>query len=229
MVSPLEFSWTSEMKNLSVYDKWVMKQIESCTVDDMRTHLSKCRSHEDYKIGTMINAKCRNKDTVYTLVAQPAQNVEEVHTRYIHNGKQYEFRPHLHPRDMLGMGVFEGKMINDCMNEFPKEWYEKAIAAKKLSPNVTNVSCNKYKIRARSSLKDWNDSNWIYGDQDTRGWFQWYCRYCMGRRDSDIDIQQMERWRSFGSRFKGMLKRYPDSKKIKQNLLQWSHKQSVQK
>lgn len=217
------------MKNPSTYVKWVSKQTPVCTIDDMVSHLSKCRSQEEFTAGMTIRAKCRNRDISYTIASAPAQNVKDLHTKFVSNGKEYEFRPHLHPRDMLAMGVFEGKMINDCMDEFPREWYEKAILAKKLSPHASDVSCNRYKIKARSSLKDWKESNWIYGDQDTRGWFQWYCRYCMGRRDPDVDNEQMKRWRSFGTRFKGMLKRFPNSKKIKQNLLQWSHVQSLQK
>ena len=30
----------------------------------------------------------------------------------------------------------------------------------------------------------WEDSGWII-EQDPYGWFQWYCRYSMGRRTDD--------------------------------------------
>ena len=102
-----------------------------------------------------------------------------------------EFQPELTPKEMLKLGVFEGHYLTDCQNEFPKDWFEDA----KLSL-MPDVRCNCFGIKSRMSLSLWREKGWIIGP-DPRGWFQWYCRYYLGRRIPDVDVVQIKRWRLF--------------------------------
>lgn len=107
-------------------------------------------------------------------------------------GKDFdpEFKPDLTPQQMLELGVFGGKYMTDCKKEFPKEWFEKA----KLSPEKKNPKLNFFGVDASQPLSEWIRKGWIYKD-DPRGWFQWYCRYYMGRRIPDEDARQIKRWK----------------------------------
>lgn len=100
------------------------------------------------------------------------------------------FRPELTPKQMLQLGVFGGKYMTDCRAEFPKSWFQRA----KLSPRGHDSRLNYFGVKASLSLAEWRRSGWIH-PQDPRGWFQWYCRYYMGRRSRD-DQRQIKRWRA---------------------------------
>ena len=108
-------------------------------------------------------------------------------------GKHFdpEFKPQLTPREMLELGVFGGKYMTDCRNEFPASWYAHAL----LSPERYAPKLNFFRVRASQSLAIWRKNGWIYPD-DPRGWFQWYCRYYMGRRLPQEDARQIKRWKA---------------------------------
>ena len=105
-------------------------------------------------------------------------------------GKNFDpdFNPELTPKEMLKLGVFGGRYMTDCTQEFPKDWF----ASAKLDPNGPDKSLNYFKENASQPLKVWIKKGWIR-PQDPRGWFQWYCRYYMGRRSVDDD-RQIKRW-----------------------------------
>ncbi len=107
-------------------------------------------------------------------------------------GKNFhsEFRPELTPKQMLALGVFGGKYMTDCTQEFPSDWFEKA----KLSPERYDAKLNFFGVTASQPLSVWRKKGWIY-EEDPRGWFQWYCRYFYGRRCID-DERQIKRWRA---------------------------------
>ncbi len=107
-------------------------------------------------------------------------------------GKNFhpEFKPELTPKEMLELGVFGGKYITDCQKEFPKDWYKKA----KLCPEKHDPDLNFFGVNASQPLRVWQQKGWIHPD-DPRGWFQWYCRYYMGRRHPD-DVTQIKRWKA---------------------------------
>ena len=107
-------------------------------------------------------------------------------------GKNFhaDFQPELTPREMLELGVFGGKYLTDCKAEFPASWFRKA----KLSPEGRDAKLNLFRVNASVPLSVWRKKGWIY-HEDPRGWFQWYCRYYMGRRCPD-DERQIRRWRA---------------------------------
>jgi len=133
-----------------------------------------------------------------------------------------DFTPHFSPKQMLEHGVFEGKYCNDCKNEFPADWFANA----KLS-DVADPARNFFSIKSRQPLSIWKEKGWIYGP-DPRGWFQWYCRYYLGRRLPDIDAVQIRRWKGF-ARHAGQIKANCPPGDIfcrprqRQGLLQWAH------
>ncbi len=99
------------------------------------------------------------------------------------------FHPDLSPVELLALGVFGGKYMTDCRVEFPATWFRRA----KLSPERRDPTLNFFGVDASQSLTEWRRKGWIYRG-DPRGWFQWYCRYYMGRRCEDDD-RQIRRWR----------------------------------
>ncbi len=99
------------------------------------------------------------------------------------------FRPQLTPKEMLERGVFGGKYMTDCMAEFPADWFTHA----KLCPEKHDPALNEFGVNASQQLSVWQAKGWIYKD-DPRGWFQWYCRYFMGRRIPEEDDRQIKRW-----------------------------------
>lgn len=103
-----------------------------------------------------------------------------------------EFRPQLSPAEMLHMGVFGGKYLRDCREEFPASWFK---GAKLAAGEHADKKLNYFGVDASTPLSYWKKKGWIHPD-DPRGWFQWYCRYYMGRRMDD-DARQIRRWKAF--------------------------------
>lgn len=101
-----------------------------------------------------------------------------------------DFSPELTPAEMLRIGVFGGKYMTDCTAEFPAGWFEHA----KLCSSRHDPALNCFGVNASQPLSVWREKGWIWRG-DPRGWFQWYCRYYMGRRCED-DERQIKRWRA---------------------------------
>ena len=97
------------------------------------------------------------------------------------------FHPELTPQEMLEMGVFWGKYMTDCRNEFPDDRFTNA----KLSPDKKNPKLNFFKVNASLPLAI-RQEKWRIYPEDPRGRFQRYCRYYMGRRCPD-DERQIKR------------------------------------
>jgi len=108
-------------------------------------------------------------------------------------GKNFdeEFKPDLTPKQMLSLGVFGGKYMTDCKREFPSDWFKRA----KLCHEKHDAKLNFFKINASQPLSVWRKKSWIF-KEDPRGWFQWYCRYFLGRRVPQMDTIQIKRWKA---------------------------------
>ena len=140
-------------------------------------------------------------------------------------GKDFDegFLPELTPKEMLGLGVFEGHYLNDCRGEFPDDWFYGA----KLCVEFRDVRCNLFGVKSRLSLGVWREKGWII-EPDVRGWFQWYCRYYMGRRIDEVDKIQIKRWRAF-KRHRAQIEKnckmfdFECRKKQRQALVQWAY------
>ena len=140
-----------------------------------------------------------------------------------------EFKPYATPGEILALGAFGGKYLNDCLLEFPAEWFWAAGMLGKLSPGGTDIGLNYFQIDSRLPLSAWKEYAWIPSkgsrevpskgtgtkklpgvravlsdaatNPDERGWFQWYCRYWMGRRIPELDHVQIQRWKNFRRHF----------------------------
>lgn len=146
----------------------------------------------------------------YTLVEPEGENLAP------------DFNPYCSPARMLELGVFEGKYLNDCTDEFPARWFEKARLSE-----VPDITLNHFTIKSRQPLSIWRQKGWII-EPDPRGWFQWYCRYYLGRRIDSVDAAQIKRWRGF-ARHAGQIRANCEPGDIfcrrrqRQALLQWAH------
>ena len=133
-----------------------------------------------------------------------------------------DFLPQLSPREMLELGVFGGKYMTDCTAEFPEDWFINA----RLSPEKHDPHINYFRVSASQSLAEWNRKGWIFPD-DPRGWFQWYCRYYLGRRGPDDD-RQIRRWKAMTRHIAQLKKNCPERamdcrRRQRQALLQWAY------
>lgn len=133
-----------------------------------------------------------------------------------------EFKPDLTPKQMLALGVFGGKYLTDCAEEFPRDWFVRA----RLCHERHDPDLNFFGVNASLPLSVWREKGWIY-QHDPRGWFQWYCRYYMGRRCPD-DERQIKRWRAM-NRHVAQLRKHcmprdlACRRKQRQALLNWAY------
>lgn len=132
------------------------------------------------------------------------------------------FAPSYTPEEMLRLGVFEGKYINNIKG-IPSAWKK---IPKVLGPNdPPDPTLNYYGVKSRQPLSVWQKNGWI--KTDANGFFEWMIKYYLGRRLGAEDDWQIGRWNSFVARHQGQLNANPKSKnkdewlKSKQGLLQW--------
>ena len=132
------------------------------------------------------------------------------------------FKPEISPKKMLELGVFGGSYFGSKIKEYPKTWLQKA----KLSKNF-DVNLNRFKVKSGLSREHWMEKGWIF-KEDPLGWFQWYCRFSMGRRIPNIDEIQIKRWKNFKRHVIAINKNCEEGdlscrRKQRQAILQWAY------
>ena len=151
---------------------------------------------------------------VYLLTEAPGENF------------QAGFRPDLTPKQMLALGVFGGKYLTDCADEYPDDWFADA----RLCPARHDPALNCFGVNASQPLSVWRQKGWIHA-ADPRGWFQWYCRYYLGRRGPD-DARQIGRWKAMTRHVAQIKAGCPPGdlscrKRQRQALLHWAYDSRV--
>lgn len=135
----------------------------------------------------------------------------------------HDFTPSYTPEEMLKMGVFEGKYINNIKG-IPGEWKKIPKVLKK--DDEPDPSINYYGVKSRQPLSVWKEKGWIKTDEN--GWFAWYINYWLGRRLGKEDEWQISRWKSFVARHNAQVQskcKKGDKDchtKQRQGLLQWA-------
>lgn len=136
----------------------------------------------------------------------------------------HPFTPHLTPQQMLELGVFGGSYFDTDPGDLPAEWFAKA----KLSDHGFDAELNAFGVAAGQPRDVWLAKGWITPD-DPLGWFQWYCRYTLGRRLDGVDAFQIKRWRAFGARHLPQLRKNCQPGDVfcrprqRQAVLQWAY------
>lgn len=136
------------------------------------------------------------------------------------------FAPQLTPKTMLTMGIFGGWYFDSSHppDDLPPDWFEDA----QLSANGFDPACNYFGVAAGQSRAVWLEKGWIT-PEDPLGWFQWYCRYTLGRRLGGVDAYQIKRWKAFGARHAPQVKKNCEPGDVfcrprqRQALLQWAY------
>ena len=132
------------------------------------------------------------------------------------------FKPELSPKKMLELGVFGGSYFGLKVNEYPKSWFKN----NKISKNF-DESLNYFKVKSGLSRKEWVEKGWIF-KEDPLGWFQWYCRFSIGRRIPHIDEIQIKRWKNFRRHVIAIKKNCESAdidcrRRLRQAILQWAY------
>jgi hypothetical protein len=141
-------------------------------------------------------------------------------------GREFDprFAPELTPAQMLTLGVFGGKYMTDCRGEFPAAWFR---GAKLSATGRREPALNYFGVGASQPLAEWRRKGWIHPD-DPRGWFQWYCRYYLGRRLPAEDDRQIKRWLAVRRHLAQLKKHCSPGQRLcrlrqKQALLHWAY------
>ena len=127
--------------------------------------------------------------------------------------------------NVVGVAKASGTLGAEYSNPFPARAV--LIVDEKASPEQRDASLNYFGVDASQPLSVWRKKGWLHPD-DPRGWFQWYCRYYMGRRMPEEDARQIRRWKQI-ERHVAQVKQNCDKgdltcrKRQRQALLHWAY------
>ena len=132
------------------------------------------------------------------------------------------FKPQLTPKKMLELGVFGGSYFGLRIKEYPKSWFKNAKTSAKFEVNL-----NRFRVKSGMSKKQWLEKGWIF-KEDPLGWFQWYCRFSLGRRIFHVDEIQIKRWKNFTRHVRAIEKNCETGdltcrRRQRQAILQWAY------
>ena len=147
--------------------------------------------------------------------------------------------------EVIKEGAFRGTYFTDIYSGVPGKWYKKSwkqfdqlkdIDQKFYCSDYYDVNVIKYGVKCKTLLRFWGNKGWI-NKIDPYGQFQWYFRYCLGRKQEDAK-RQINKWKRNVSRFRGKLVKMikdADSKlddcsippKTRQILLHWGYELTV--
>lgn len=133
--------------------------------------------------------------------------------------KHSDFNPDYTPIEMFTLGIF-GNCYFKIATVLPYKFLKDLRLINFVHSPNENIKLNMYKTACGTTLEWWQEKGLIHAD-DPNGWVEWYVKYYYGRRHSD-DTRQIARFNAFKSRHGGMIKKFPNSAKTKQNLLQWA-------
>ena len=123
---------------------------------------------------------------------------------------------------MIELGVFGGSYFGLRVKEYPKSWFKNAKISAKFEVNL-----NRFRVKSGMSKKQWLEKGWIF-KEDPLGWFQWYCRFSIGRRIPHIDEIQIKRWKNFRRHVIAIKKNCESAdmncrRRQRQAILQWAY------
>lgn len=151
---------------------------------------------------------------------------------------QSTFFPLLSPTEIIERGAFGGTYFGLTAVEPAEFDYNKLFAIcfsgiddKMYLGEKYDRKLNRFKVKSGMPYEYWRDMDWMHAD-DPYGWFEWYCKYYLGRRHED-DHRQIIRWHNFcgnrGRWRKAIYKRIHETKDwnispiIQQSLLHWGY------
>jgi len=183
---------------------------EPLSLELYRKRLTDQKKYSDYKPGTRSLDKCLQDPPTIPPTATIHPKFQPIPERSAEGHLLFhdfpEFKPNLTPKQVLQAGCFGGTYFRDIssavtgiryigrdvIREFPEDWFQGLRLEDQILSQDYCKSVNKYGVACGGSLGMWETSGWISAI-DPYGWFQWYCRFFLGRRSSD-DARQIDRW-----------------------------------